>query len=192
MSAVIEPDRIYSPDDLLRMPGGERYELVDGHLVEPNVSTLSSLVETRVLSRLGAFCESNDLGWVFSSTNMYRCFPHRPNLIRKPDASFIRRARLGPELLDSGIVTIAPDLSIEVISPNDEAEDLEIKVRDYLRAGVALVWLIFPIARSARVHRLDGSISGLAEEDDLDGEAVIPGFRCRLGELFPPPRPASA
>jgi Uma2 family endonuclease len=192
MSTVIEPDRLYTPDDLLQMPEGERFELVDGHLVEPNVSTLSNWVEGKLYGRIDDHCESNDLGWAFTSGNMYRCFPHRPSLIRKPDVSLIGRGRAGAEILDTRIVTIAPDLAVEVISPNDEAEDLEIKVRDYLRAGVALVWLIFPIARSARVHRPDGSISGLAEEDDLDGEAVIPGFRCRLGELFPPRRPASA
>ena len=191
MRTTIDPDRLYTPEDLLLMPDGERFELVDGHLVEPNVSTLSSLVESSINFSIVSYNRSHQLGWVFTASNMYRCFPHRPGLIRKPDVSFIRADRAGPELLESRIVTIAPDLAVEVISPNDEAEDVEIKVRDYLRAGVRLVWAVFPIARSARVHRPDGTIAGLDEEDELDGEDVLPGFRCRLGDVFPPARPGA-
>lgn len=189
MSTTIEADhaadRLYTPEDLLRMPDGERYELVDGHLKEPDVSALSSWVEGKLLRAISQHSDDNRLGWVFTSGNLYRCFPHRPNLIRKPDVSFIARERAGAELLAARIVTIAPDLAVEVISPNDEAEDLEIKVRDYLAAGVRLVWLVFPIARLGRVHRIDGTIAGLGEDDHLDGEDVLPGFRVRLGDCFP-------
>lgn len=192
MSTAIEPDRLYTPDDLLKLPDGERFELVDGHLVERNVSSYSSMVEVAVQWALFDYNRTKKLGWVFSATNMYRCFPHRPNLIRKPDASFILRDRAGVDEINTNIVTIAPDLAVEIISPNDEAEEMEIKTRDYLRAGVRLIWVIFPVARAARVHRLDGSIAGLAEGDDLDGEDVLPGFRCRLGDVLPPPRAESS
>ena len=191
MSTTIEaehaPERLYTPEDLLRMPDGERYELVDGHLKEPDVSVMSSWVEGEIQARLREHCRAEGLGYVLTASNMYRCFPHRPNLIRKPDVSFIARERAGAELWETRIVTIAPDLAVEVISPNDQAEDLEIKVRDYLEAGVRLVWLVFPIARLGRVHRIDGTIAGLGEDDHLDGEAVLPGFRVRLGDLFPTP-----
>ena len=187
MSVTIETDRLYTPDDLLGMPDGERFELIDGHLVEPNVSVLSNWVDGELLYWIRTYLKSNAIGWLFTSGNMYRCFPHKPNMIRKPDMSFIRRERFRAEDYAANIATTAPDLAVEIVSPNDEAEDLEIKIGDYQEAGIPLVWIIYPIARTARVHRLDGTITGIKEADELDGEDVLPGFRCRLGDLFPTP-----
>jgi hypothetical protein len=53
-------------------------------------------------------------------------------------------------------------------------------------AGVRLVWLVDPRARAALVFRPDGSAFSLREEAELTGEEVLPGFRCRVGALFPP------
>lgn len=192
MSVAIDVERLYTPDELLDLPDGERYELVDGHLVEPNVSTLSNWVEGRLYLQVGSFVESKGLGLSFTSSSMYRCFPHRPNLIRKPDISIIRQVRFSAADISGSYLKTAPDLAVEIVSPNDEAEDLEIKIGDYRKAGVRLIWIIFPIARTARVHRLDGTIVGVEESDDLDGEDVLPGFRCRLGDLFPTPPKADA
>ena len=58
------------------------------------------------------------------------------------------------------------------------------KVEEWLRAGVGLVWVIYPVTRSADVYRSPDDISHLSEDDVLDGEDVVPGFACRLGELF--------
>lgn len=185
MSLVTGPERRYTPDELLLMPDGDRYELVDGHLVEPNVSAISNAVEAKLCGKLEQFNEAGSHGWVFTSGDMYRCFPHRPNLIRKPDVSFLRSDRAGIDLFRRRIVTIGPDLAVEVVSPNDEAEELEIKIDDYLKAGVRLAWVIYPVARKARVFRRDGSIVGLSEVDELDGEDVSPGFRVSLGALIP-------
>jgi Uma2 family endonuclease len=187
MSTVIDPDRLYTPEDLLTLPDGDRYELVDGHLVEPNVSNLANDVEAELVAVLRTFCKSSGLGRAFASGNMFRCFPWRPGLIRKPDASFIRTDRLTfDQLNEGGWFTMAPDLAVEVVSPNDEAEELEAKLRDYLRAGVQLLWVVFPKARLARVLRPDGPDLRLNEDEILDGEDILPGFRCRLGDLFPP------
>src|SRR4051812_22322085 len=110
------PSRPITPEDLLAMPDGEQYELVDGQLVELNVSLLSSWVEAEIVGRLVIYVRENDLGWVFSSTNQYRCFPWRPNMIRKPDASFIRRGRItSAQVKTNGFATVVPDLVVEII-----------------------------------------------------------------------------
>ena len=179
-----DSERLYSVEEYLALPDAERFELVDGHLSEPPVSTLSSWVEGEFLAMLREHVMKSRLGWVFTSSNLYRCFPDRPDQIRKPDVSFIARDRFGPEHFASRIVTIAPDLAVEVVSPNDKAEDLERKVHDYLLAGVRLVWLVFPEARLGRVHRPDGSANLLTIEDAFDGESVLPGLRLPLLDLF--------
>ena len=116
----------------------------------------------------------------------YRCFPHRPRLVRKPDVSYIRPGRLPNERIPRGDIPLAPDLAIEVVSPNDLYNEVDVKVSEYLDVGVALVWVVNPEARTAIVYRSDGSARRLREGDEIDGGDVLPGFRCRVGDFFPP------
>jgi Uma2 family endonuclease len=176
---------LVTPEDLLAMPDSVSYELVDGHLVERNVSRLSSLVAAEIVTQLTIHVKPQKLGWVFSTDLGYRCFPDHPGRVRKPDVSFIRLDRMSVESLREGYSDVAPDLAVEVISPNDLAEEVERKLGEYLGVGVPLVWIIYPEVRVARVHRLDGTAAYLRADDDLDGEAVLPGLRVRLADLLP-------
>jgi Uma2 family endonuclease len=189
MNAVATQQQ-YTPEDLLALPDEKNYELVDGNLVECNVSLLSSWVGGKLYGRLDAFAEDNDLGTVWPADNGIQCFPDAPGKVRRPDVSFVRRERFSTDDLIEGYLRIPPDLVVEVISPNDLAWEVEAKVEEYLRAGVPLVWVIDPHTRTVRVHRADGTAGRLRQEDELSGEGVIPGFRCAVGDLFPPPRPA--
>jgi Uma2 family endonuclease len=182
---AIEIKTEYTPEDLLDMPDGEQFELVNGQLVERDVSAISSIVAARLCQILLTFCDVHGLAWVVGSECGYKCFPKHPDRIRRPDVSFVDRDRLPVDRLAEGYVTVAPDLAVEVISPNDRAYDVEEKVQEYLDAGVKLVWVVNPPTRTLLVYRGDGSITGLREADELSGESVLPGFRCRVGELFP-------
>ena len=70
------------------------------------------------------------------------------------------------------------------MSPNDLASEISVKVEEYLEAGVPLVWVISPDAETVIIHRVDGSVTKLHLEDDLNGEDVLPEFRCQVSELF--------
>ena len=83
----------YTPEELLALPDEKDYELVDGYLVERHMSSLSSWVGGRLLIRLGAFVEDDDLGTVWPADNGFQCFPDAPGKVRKADVSFIRRER---------------------------------------------------------------------------------------------------
>ena len=82
---------------------------------------------------------------------------------------------------------IAPDLAVESVSPNDLAYDVDEKVQDWLLAGTRLVWVVNPQTRTIEVHRAQRPGSIFREGDELDGEDVLPGFRCQVKELFEPP-----
>jgi len=179
-----------TPEDLLAMPDGEGYELVDGQLVSRKMGAESSFVGGRLYWRLAPFSEEHDLGITWPADNGYQCFPHQPSLVRRPDVSFVRFGRLPGDVPPKGWVKIPPDLAVEVVSPNDGAEKVEEKLADYRKARVPLVWIIYPEARVARVHRIDGPPSYLLEHDDLSGEDIIPGFRCPLREILPRRQPA--
>ena len=78
------------------------------------------------------------LGWALQSDSGYQCFPHQPSLVRRPDVSFVKAGRFPRGMLPKGWSRIAPDLAIEVVSPNDTVYDLEEKLEDYRqRQGAA-------------------------------------------------------
>jgi Uma2 family endonuclease len=189
-TAVATESRRYTPEDLLALPDEKNYELVDGRLVERNLGTESSEVGGDLYFLLRLFCREHPVGKVWPADNGFQCFPHAPGLVRRPDVSFIRRGRLPGDVSPKGWTRIPPDLAVEVVSPNDLAGELEEKLDDHQKAGVPLVWVIYPEQRKARVFRLDGTSSELGEDDELSGEDNIPGFRCSLREILPKLAPA--
>ncbi len=186
-----EPGMEMTPEELLRLPDGKHYELVDGTLVERKMSALSSLVAARVTRALDAHCEEQNLGWVFISDLGHRCFSWKPKQVRRADVSFIRLDRYSlAQASQEGYVTIPPDLAVEVISPGDLVSELNQKLEEYLRAGVKLVWVIDRQQRIIWVHHPDGTSRRLLETDEISGEDVIAGFRSPVSAVFPP-APAS-
>lgn len=195
--------REYTPEDLLTVPGGENFELVNGRLVERHRSTpaeqveghmgfLSDQIAGRLFQRLANFCDEHPLGWaLLPNSGGFQGFPGSPRLVRKPDVAFVSYGRFPDEELPLGHAQLAPDLAAEVVSPNDLYEEVDQKIEEYLRAGVRLIWVISPQNHTVRIHRANGSNHSLRENDELDGEDVVPGFRCRVGDLFPHPPTAA-
>lgn len=83
-----------------------------------------------------------------------------------------------------GFPELAPDLVVEVLSPGDRAGETRAKVGDWLEAGARLVWVVDPERRLACVYRQGGSETSINEEEQLDGEDVLPGFACRLASIL--------
>ncbi len=180
------PEILYTPDDLFAMPDGDHYELVDGRLVERNMGIWAVHVATRLTLMIGQFDPAQRLGWLLNSDASYQAFPN--GKIRKPDLSFIRLGRLPGERAPVAYIQLAPDLAVEVISPNDVHDQTDQKVDEYLKAGVRLVWVVNPEVRTVLIYRADGSIIGVRESGELDGEDVLPGFRCAVAGLFATPQ----
>ena len=144
MSTVTATEARYTPEDLLALPDGKSYELVDGQLVERNMGAESSLVGGELHFRMRLHCQDHGLGLVFPADNGYQCFLHAPGRVRKPDVSFVRRGRLPGNVVPEGWVTIPPDLAVEVVSPKDRVYELDEKLADYRKVSVPLVWVINP------------------------------------------------
>jgi Uma2 family endonuclease len=177
-------ERTYTPDDLLRMPKDQKYDLVEGRLVERHMGAESSFIAGTLLRLIGAFVDAQGLGFLFPADCGYTIWPDDPWKVRYPDGSFIRRGRFPGDRVPKGHSEVRPDLAIEVISPNDDAEAVEAKVADYLQAGVPLLWVIYPGSRSIYVLRPDGSARRLTSRDELDGEGVLPGWKCPVLDVF--------
>jgi len=190
MSTVESPPR-YTPEALLTMPDEERYELICGELEERNVSSESSWIDGQLFGLLWEANRRRPTGWLFPEGHVYQCFPSHPEMVRRAGTSLVRRERLpdGPRRI--GHSQMAPDLVVEVVTSQDLAEDVDAKLADWLSGGVAVVLLIFPRTRTVHIHRQSGRSFRLRLNDVLSLDDMIPGFSCRVAELFPS-RPAAA
>jgi Uma2 family endonuclease len=188
----VKPKAEVTPEELLAMPDGGHYELIDGQLRERKVSVLTNVIAAEITRILGNHCGAHNLGWVLASELGYQCFPWNPRRVRRADVSFMRGDRLGGERMCEGFCSIPPDLAVEIVSPNDLAEKLEGKVEEYLRAGVSLVWVVHPDVHIVHVYRVDGTTSRFRGQDELSGEDVIPGFHCKVDDFFPKATKAEA
>jgi Uma2 family endonuclease len=172
-------------DDLLAMSDERDYELVDGQLRERNMGMESSWVAGQILYLLKVLAHGSGLGWVFGEGTGFQCFADDSNRVRKPDVAFLRRTRLPKGPPRRGFCRVAPDLAVEVVSPNDTAYEVETKLAEWLDAGVSEVWIVVPHVRKVRIHRPGASDAVLNEHDELT-TPLVPGFRCRVAEFFPP------
>ena len=159
-------------------------EFVNGQVLEKRMGFESEGIVSELHIALGAFVRANQLGRVFGPATPYRCFPNDPRQVRKPDVSFVAAGRLPAGRLPRGSAPFAPDLAVEVVSPTDPCEYLELKVADYRSAGVRLIWVVYPMTRSVLIRRLDRTCAELDEAGTLDGEDVVPGFACPVAALF--------
>ncbi len=178
-------------EEFAQLPDTGGLELDDGVVVEMKMGGMSSWIAGELHSRVRDFVRPNRLGWAFPQETAYECFPPTPSRVRKPDTSFVRAGRFPGEVPPEGYITLVPDLAAEVVSPNDTAFEVERKIRQFRQAGVRLVWVIYSETRTARVFHAAGPNHDVDADGHLDGEDVLPGFRLRLAELFPPEPPAA-
>jgi Uma2 family endonuclease len=163
------------------------YEVVGEQIVEkPPMGVLGSTLASLLLELMGPYARSMKLGQVFSEV----LFDLRPfvDRSRRPDLAFLSSAKWplncrGPETESWAII---PDLAVEIVSPTNHAAQVLGKVREYLKAGVPLVWVVYPSAREvhvfdARDHSVVGRLQGT---DILKGEPVLPAFELDLATLF--------
>ena len=162
---------------------GKSTELIRGRLVisEPP-GTFHGKLSARLLLRVGAFVEAHRLGEVFAQDTGFK-IESNPDTVRAPDLAFLGTQRLAA-VATRGYAAIAPDLIAEILSPGDRPGEVRAKIEAWLAAGVRLAWELDPERRIATVHRADGSTSLIEAGGALDGETVIPGFRCELMDLY--------
>lgn len=182
---VPAPPRLYTADEVEAMENAIDYELDHGHLVERNMGFRSEVVGNLVAYCLTGFVKAQGIGYVSASGLALHIYPEEPNHFRKADVSFVRKDRVPAGALLMGSLYMAPDLVVEVLSPNDKAVEVEEKVAEYLDAGVELVWIVYPETRSVTVRRQDGSSAVFAGDAVITGDHVLPGFECPVREFFP-------
>jgi Uma2 family endonuclease len=171
-------------EDLLKLSGEDgRFELVEGEIVDMGGSGARHAgTGSRLDRRLGNWVEERQLGELYTEAG----FEIGEN-IRVPDVAFVSAARIPETGEPEGFWPLAPDLAVEVISPNDVSEKVMAKLAEYFAAGVRQVWLLSAETRTVSVYRSLTEVTVFGENDELEAEDLFPGFRCRVADLFKQP-----
>ena len=126
---------------------------------------------------------SRGLGEVFTDGTGF-ALPPGDDTVRSPDTAFVQMGRLPAEDLPAGWVPIAPDLVVEVLSPDETYSMVAEKLADYFAGGTTLAWVIDPRRRGVEVHAPGQAARWVAYADTLDGAPVLPEFTIPVAALF--------
>lgn len=172
-------------EELLSLPDdGKRYELVEGELREIAPAGARHGDATAALTvLLGQYVRANRLGRVLAAETGFR-ISRDPDTVRAPDVSFVSRERVPSDGPPEGYWELAPDLAVEVVSPNDTAAEVQSKVQMWLEVGVRLVWVVYPGTRSVVAYKSLRDISTFTAGDAISGDEIVPGFECKVSGIF--------
>ena len=176
---------LLTADDLWRLSkDGNRHELVKGELrTMPPAGFEHGVIGINLALPLGQHVKSNQLGVVVNSDTGF-VITTNPDTVRAPDVGFVRQERIQATGIPKKYWPGAPDLVVEVVSPNDTVFAVDDKVQEWLDAGAGLVWVVNPRRRTVTVHRPGAAPVILTTADTLDGLQVVPGFTLPVADIF--------
>ncbi len=183
-SEALPPDaEIMTGEDVFELGDIGRAELVKGELVRmAPTGHLHGYIEYRFSKVLGIFVDEHKLGRVL--TGEVGIYTGRdPDTVRGADVAFISNERLA-QVHSHSYLDVAPELIVEVMSPDDRWYDVNDKLTEYFDIGVQIVWVADPLRRQVRVYRSLTEMQILSVDDTLSGGEALPGFGVTVAELF--------
>ena len=187
LSALVEipmtTTELITADELLQMKDdGFRYELVRGELIKMSpAGHQHGRIALNLTGPLFQHVKTHNLGAVYAAETGFKL---AEDIVRAPDAAFIRRERVEAVGLTTGFWPGAPDLAAEVISPGDTYAEVEDKVADWLDAGTRLVVVVNPSTQTVALHYSRSDIRILTTDDVLDGGEVVLGWTLPVRDIF--------
>jgi len=144
--------------------------------------------QARLVSAMSAWADASGAGRVGTEWEFRVTPPHEPTRPLVPDIAFLSYARLGYEQEEAAqIPYMAPDVAVEILSPDDRKADVEEKVHVYLASGAALVLLVDPLEQMFAAR--DGDATKLFSRDDTFEHPALPGFHVKVDSVFKRPEP---
>ena len=172
---------ITTAEQLLRAQDIGRCELVRGELqLLPWLGMEHGLVTTRIATAIANHVKSERLGAGLAGGTGF-VLARNPDTVRAADVAFVRQERF---VRTDGYFEGAPDLAVEVLSPDDQPGDVRERVAEWLEAGALAIWVVDTRLRSVTVHETGAQPRPLSEADTLRGGALLPGFELAVREIF--------
>lgn len=161
-----------------------RCELVRGELRRTPLAVAEhGMICVNVIMLLGWHIKQHKLGIGLGTGAGFK-LGSNPDTVCAADAAFISRKRIPESGITETFWPGAPDLAVEVLDPNETYSEVEEKIEDWLMAGTRAVWIVNPKRQSVAVYRSMKDVMHLSEGDELEGGDVVPGFRCKVSEIF--------
>lgn len=182
---VYDPTKVYTAEEALRLRGPGRWELIDGRIVEKDMDWTGDEhggIESNFDEQLRDYAREKQPGKVrVGEVGIYiRC---NPDTVRSADAVYISNERYAQKKSRSAL-DVAPELVVEILSPDDSWSEVMEKLRDYFSIGVRLVWIADPKTRRVFAYRSPTDVREFTEQDELTGDDVLPGFAVKVARLF--------
>jgi Uma2 family endonuclease len=144
---------------------------------------LESILASELGHLLSQHVKSRKLGLISGEQAPIRL---RLGLVRMPDIAFTAWSRIPGKPADvAPIAPIIPNLAVEILSLSNTRAEMTRKCQEYFAAGVELVWIIDPAARTIEIYTAPGGpVRTLTHADTLTGDPVLPQFSMRIADLF--------
>jgi len=176
-ATIVKPKM--TEEEFLRLPDdGRKYELVDGEAKEVPAGVEHDVIVAHIIVCLAPFAQK--VGFLAASSAGFRMVTGN---IRSPDVSLVLRERLPEGKPTKGFMDGAPDLAIEVISPNEDWVELGRKLGEYFMSGAKEVWLVDPDGATVTVYKSLTDVQVFHAGDEITGGDLLPGFRCKVADL---------
>jgi Uma2 family endonuclease len=182
MSAIT---RLLTAEDLWNMPdNGGRNELIDGELRPMSPINMRHMqVAGKIYFLLQTFLNKQPRG--VAGQELGCILSRNPDVILAPDVLFISFDRVPKGPLPEKFFNAAPDIAIEVLSPSDSWQEIEVKANKYVENGTPLVWIVNPKTESVTVYQPGPTVKYLKKTEVIDAGDVLPGFSCAIADFFP-------
>ncbi len=174
--------KLITGEELLEMGDIGPCELIDGRIVPMSpTGDEHGIVEIKLGGRLDSFVTERQLGWVMGGgVGIY--VRRNPDRVRGADVVFISKERL-PEPRGK-FLEVAPELVVEIMSPDDRWQNVRDKLEEYFSIGVQWVWVVEPANRAVLVFHSPTEVEKFDEDDTLRGEDLLEGFELPVPNLF--------
>ncbi|MGH2522008.1 MAG: Uma2 family endonuclease [Anaerolineales bacterium] len=179
-----EVETLVTGDELFAMGDIGPCELVEGRIVMMSPTGFEhGSYESNFDEHLKTFVKRHKLGRVVvGEVGIYT--RRNPDTVRAADVAFISHERLAQRKKKRGYLDVAPELVVEVLSPNDSWSEVTQKLREYFAIGVRLVWVADPASRTVYAYRSLTDIREFPETAIFSGDDALPGFSVPVASLF--------
>ena len=175
--SVLTGEELYAQGDI------GRAELIKGEITPMSpTGYMHGFIEGNFYAAIREVVLSKQLGQTL--VGEVGIYTHRnPDTVRAADVTFISTGRMA-QVKSRSYLDVAPELVVEVMSPDDRWSGVMEKLAEYFQAGVLAVWVADPASEQVFIYRSLTDVEQLSPEDTLTGGEILPGFAVKVSDFF--------